>query len=40
MPELSGREAGLPIPLDREGEKWTREKLVIAFSLYNEIPFV
>ena len=38
-PNCQDGRPGLPIPLDREGEKWTREELVIAFSLYNEIPF-
>jgi putative restriction endonuclease len=38
-PECQGGEAGLEIPSEREGEKWNREEHIIAFSLYNQIPF-
>jgi len=31
--------AGLEIPAEREGEKWTREEHIIAFNLYSQIPF-
>lgn len=31
--------AGLAIPAEREGEKWTREEHIIAFNLYSQIPF-
>src|SRR5204862_3682329 len=30
---------GLPIPTERDGEDWTREEHIIAFHLYNRIPF-
>jgi len=30
---------GLAIPAEREGENWTREEHIIAFNLYNQIPF-
>lgn len=38
-PNCQDGKPGLPIPLEREGEKWNREELVIAFNLYNQIPF-
>lgn len=38
-PNHRGGRPGLPIPTEREGEKWDREELVIAFNLYNQIPF-
>lgn len=38
-PNCQGGRPGLPIPTEREGEKWDREELVIAFNLYNQIPF-
>lgn len=30
---------GLPIPTERDGEDWTREEHILAFNLYNDIPF-
>lgn len=30
---------GIQIPLERDGEKWNREELIIAFNLYSQIPF-
>lgn len=30
---------GLPIPIERDGERWTREEHIIAFQLYSRIPF-
>jgi putative restriction endonuclease len=30
---------GLPIPTERDNQKWTREEHIIAFHLYNRIPF-
>lgn len=38
-PNCQGGRPGLPIPLEREGENWNREELVIAFNLYHQIPF-
>lgn len=38
-PNCGGGRPGLPFPPEREGEKWNREELVIAFNLYNQIPF-
>jgi putative restriction endonuclease len=31
--------AGLDVPVDRDGENWTREEHIIAFQLYSRIPF-
>ena len=31
--------AGLEIPAEREGAKWSHEEHIIAFNLYNQIPF-
>ena len=30
---------GLPTPTERHGQDWTREEHIIAFHLYNRIPF-
>jgi len=30
---------GLEVPTERDGKNWTHEELVIAFHLYNQIPF-
>jgi len=38
-PNCGGGWPGLPIPTEREGQNWNREELVIAFNLYNQIPF-
>lgn len=34
----SGR-PGLNIPIERDGENWSRAEHIIAFNLYNQIPF-
>ena len=38
-PICQGGKPGLPIPAEREGEKWNREEHVIAFNLYSQISF-
>jgi putative restriction endonuclease len=38
-PKCQKGAAGLPIPTERDGEDWTREEHIIAFQLYNRIPF-
>ena len=30
---------GLKIPIERDGENWSREEHIIAFNLYSQIPF-
>lgn len=30
---------GVPFPVERDGEKWTQEDHILAFNLYNDIPF-
>ncbi len=38
-PKCQRGKPGLAVPVARDGEKWSREELVIAFNLYNQIPF-
>jgi len=38
-PKCQKAQAGLPIPTERDGLDWTREEHIIAFHLYNRIPF-
>ncbi len=38
-PKLKCTEPGLRIPTERDGVDWTREEHIIAFQLYNQIPF-
>jgi putative restriction endonuclease len=38
-PKCQEGRSGLPVPAERDGKDWTREEHVIAFKLYNEIPF-
>ena len=38
-PKCQKGAAGLVIPTERDGEKWTRYEYVLAFHLYNDIPF-
>src|ERR1041385_3393619 len=38
-PHCQGGRAGLSIPVERDGATWSREEHVIAFDLYNQIPF-
>lgn len=38
-PKCQRGRAELPIPAEREGEKWSREEHVIAFNLYSQIAF-
>lgn len=38
-PKCQGGKAGLPVPIERDGEDWTHEEHIIAFELYNRIPF-
>jgi putative restriction endonuclease len=38
-PKCQKGKAGLVIPTERDGEDWTREEHIIAFQLYNRIPF-
>lgn len=38
-PECQGGAPGLKVPPERDGEGWTRDEHVIAFHLYNQIPF-
>jgi putative restriction endonuclease len=38
-PKCQSGKAGLPIPIERDGEDWTHEEHIIAFELYNRIPF-
>lgn len=38
-PKCQKGKAGLDIPIERDGENWTREEHIIAFQLYSRIPF-
>ena len=38
-PNCQKGKAGLQIPIDNDGQDWTREDHIIAFQLYNQIPF-
>ena len=38
-PQCQQGRPGLEVPVEREGEKWSREEHIIAFNLYNQIPF-
>ena len=38
-PKCQNGHSGLPIPIERDGQDWTREEHIIAFQLYNRIPF-
>ncbi len=38
-PNCQNGEAGLPIPTERDGQDWNYEEHIIAFQLYNRIPF-
>ena len=38
-PKCQSGRAGLAIPIERDGEKWNREEHIIAFNLYNQLPF-
>jgi putative restriction endonuclease len=38
-PKCQKGAAGLAIPTERDGEKWTHEDHILAFNLYNDIPF-
>src|ERR1051326_773502 len=38
-PKCQRGKPGLKIPAERDGEKWSRDEHVIAFNLYNQIPF-
>jgi len=38
-PKCENGQAGLPIPIERDGEDWTREEHIIAFQLYSRIQF-
>lgn len=38
-PQCGQGAAGLPIPIERDGEDWTRDEHIIAFNLYCAIPF-
>ncbi|MDB6063855.1 MAG: putative restriction endonuclease [Pedosphaera sp.] len=38
-PHCGGGKAGLELPAERDGEDWTYEEHIIAFSLYNQITF-
>lgn len=39
MSQMPIGRAGLVVPPDRDGEAWTREEHLIAFEVYNRIPF-
>lgn len=38
-PKCQSGRAGLAIPIERDGENWSREEHIIAFNLYSQIPF-
>jgi hypothetical protein len=38
-PNCQGGRLGLSIPIERDGERWTRNEHIVAFHLYNQIPF-
>jgi putative restriction endonuclease len=38
-PRCQKGKIGLQIPTEQDGEDWTREEHIIAFNLYNRIPF-
>lgn len=38
-PKCQSGRAGLEIPIERDGENWSREEHIVAFNLYNQIPF-
>ncbi len=38
-PNCQKGKQGLEIPIERNGEDWSREEHIIAFDLYNRIPF-
>ena len=38
-PNCQSGAGGLPIPIERDGEKWDRDEHIVAFNLYNRIPF-
>ena len=38
-PKCQSGRAGLQLPIERDGENWSREEHIIAFNLYNQIPF-
>ncbi len=38
-PACQGGKPGLEIPVERDGENWSRDEHIIAFNLYSQIPF-
>lgn len=38
-PECQNGAAGLGIPVERDGQDWTHDEHLLAFELYNRIPF-